>query len=139
MLKTSGVDFVACDNSQASPLTLDILAAVSEDEVRRISVRTREALAAYKARGGRLGASLPQCNKLSAEARKRGAVSAGLTAKRLADEAYSDIATDISQMRRRGMSLREIAAELNREGHTTRRDRSWNPVQVQRVLERSGD
>ena len=33
-----------------------------------------------------------------------------------------------------GLSLRAIAAKLNAEGHTTRRGRPWNPVQVARVL-----
>ena len=51
-LKTSGVKFVACDNPYANELTIDILVAVAADEARRISTRTREALAAaYKAHG----------------------------------------------------------------------------------------
>ena len=36
-----------------------------------------------------------------------------------------------------GLSLREIAARLNEQGHTTRHGRPWNPVQVSRVLERA--
>ena len=54
-LMESRVDFVCCDNPHANRLTLHILAAVAEDEARRISERTKAALAAYKARGGRLG------------------------------------------------------------------------------------
>jgi DNA invertase Pin-like site-specific DNA recombinase len=50
-LKTSGVKFVACDNPYANELTIDILVAVAADEARRISTRTREALAAYKTHG----------------------------------------------------------------------------------------
>ena len=38
----------------------------------------------------------------------------------------------------RGLSLRDIASKLNAEGHTTRRGRPWNPVQVARVLKRAG-
>lgn len=37
LLKTTGVKFVACDNPHANALTVDILAAVAEDEGRRIS------------------------------------------------------------------------------------------------------
>ena len=51
-LMESRVDFVCCDNPNANRLTLHILAAVAEDEARRISERTKAALAAYKARGG---------------------------------------------------------------------------------------
>ncbi len=58
-LKTSGVRFIACDNPHANELTIDILAAVAEDEVRRISERTKAALAAAKARGTALGGSRP--------------------------------------------------------------------------------
>jgi len=136
MLKTSGVRFVACDNPYANELTIDILAAVAEDEVRRISERTKAALAAYKARGGRLGASLKQCRNLTQKAREKGAKAAGKAVARKAEEAYSDIIDDVRAMSDKGLSLRQIAAGLNELGHTTRREKPWNPVQVQRLLER---
>lgn len=53
-LMESGADFVAADNAHANRLTIHILAAVAEDEARRISDRTRAALQAAKRRGVRL-------------------------------------------------------------------------------------
>ncbi len=50
-LLEGGADFVACDNPHAHRLTVHILAAVAEDEAKRVSERTRAALAAYRARG----------------------------------------------------------------------------------------
>ena len=35
-----------------------------------------------------------------------------------------------------GRSLAGIAADLNAEGHTTRRGKPWNKTQVKRVLDR---
>lgn len=136
MLKTSGVRFLACDNPNANELTVDILAAVAEDEVRRISTRTKAALAAYKARGGKLGASLERCRNLTQDARIKGAKAAALAHARSADEAYHDVVELISEMSEAGSSLRQIAQELNSSGFTTRRGKHWTAVQVKRVLDR---
>lgn len=50
-----GVDFVAADMPQANRFTIHILAAVAEYERRLAGARIREALAAYKGRGGKIG------------------------------------------------------------------------------------
>jgi len=136
-LMESKVDFVCCDNPHANKLTIHILAAVAEDEAERISKRTKDALAAYKARGGKLGAELPQCRKLTMEARLKGSRKASEVRSKVAREAYTDLLPSVEALRVEGLSLREIAAKLNADGHTTRRGRPWNPVQVSRVLERA--
>jgi len=45
----------------------------------------------------------------------------------------------MAKMKANGLSLREIAGRLNADGHTTRRGKPWNQVQVNRVLERTGN
>jgi DNA invertase Pin-like site-specific DNA recombinase len=135
-LMESGVDFVACDNPHANRLTIHILAAVAEDEARRISERTKAALAAYKARGGKLGASRKECRNLTLEARKRGAKAAGEAVIAKANDAYADLMPVVRELRSRGLTQTAIAGELNQQGHTTRRGKPWNQVQVLRVLKR---
>lgn len=133
-LMDSGVEFVACDNPHANRLTIHILAAVAEDEARRISERTKAALAAYKARGGKLGAARPECRILTLEARRRGGQLGGAAAKRLAAKAYEDVEPQVQELATQGLSLRAIARVLNDYGHTTRRGKDWNHVQVMRIL-----
>jgi DNA invertase Pin-like site-specific DNA recombinase len=136
-LMDSKVAFVACDNPHANRLTLHILAAVAEAEALATSQRTKAALAAYKARGGKLGGALPQCRNLTAEARAKGIRMAGDASRQAATEAYSDLLPTVQTMKGEGLSLRAIAERLNAEGHTTRRGKPWNQVQVSRVLERA--
>ncbi len=137
-LQDAGVDFVACDNPHANKLTVGILALVAQDEAERISQRTKDALQAYKARGGLLGGSLPQCRNLTEEARQRGVEAASESHRRQADEAYADLIEGMLEWREAGWSQRGIADELNSEGHTTRRGKQWTQVQVMRVLQRAG-
>ncbi len=135
-LMEAGVKFVACDQPSANDLTIHILAAVAQDEAKRISDRTKTALAAYKARGGLLGASRPECRNLTVEASKIGAEAAGVVAKKEADTAYTDLYPMMLDLREQGLSLRAIARHLDDEGYETRRGRTWSHVQVRAVLNR---
>lgn len=137
-LMESGADFVAVDNPTANRLTIHILSAVAEAEGKAISDRTRSALAAYKARGGRLGAARPECRNLTTAARRRGSIAAGQAVRARADEAYQDLRPALAAMRSDGASYQAIAHQLNSQGHATRYGRPWNHVAVLRACRRLG-
>lgn len=135
-LMESGVDFVCCDNPHANRLTIHVLAATAEDEARRISERTKAALAAYKRRGGKLGAARDNAHTLTQDDRRRGGFHAGEVARTEAMKAYADLIPLMVDWRGEGESQQAIAIKLNEEGHTTRNGKPWNQVQVSRVLRR---
>ena len=137
----SGVDFTDCDNPAANRLTLHFLSAVAEAEARAISERTKAALAAAKVRAVKLGSHRPGHWKGREDARLAGLAKARTVAAAVrterAEQAYCDLQPTMAELRGNGMTLAAIANELNAQGHTTRRGKPWNPVQVARVLERS--
>ena len=129
-LMESRIEFVCCDNLHANRLTLHILAAVAEDEARRISERTKAALAAYKARGGKLGTPA----NLTPEAGRRGTAAT----REQARTAYAALLPQLQAWRASRLSYRQISAILNGSGHATRTGVAWNHNQVRRVLARAG-
>ena len=133
-LMESGVDFVCADNPNANRLTIHVLAAVAEDEARRISQRTKAALAAYKRRGGKLGSRNPKCRKLSKQDSLKGSLIGAAEMRRRAVQAYEDLVPIIQSLE--GKPLREIAQHLNELGHTTRTGKNWSANQVRRVVHR---
>ncbi len=132
-LRDAGVDFVAADMPDANRLTVGILAVVAEDEALRISKRTKEALAAAKARGVKLG----NPKNLTDEARRKGAhVSATVRSDR-ANQRAADLRPIIQGLREKGAgTLKALARGLNEEGIRTARGYEWTPTAVRRVLNR---
>jgi DNA invertase Pin-like site-specific DNA recombinase len=123
-LMESGVDFVAADMPQADRFMLHIFAAMAEEEGRRISERTKAALAAAKARGIKLG--------------KNGSVLAASN-KAEADAFALSIAKELSELNLPAQaSLREIADTLNDNGISTSKGGHWHPTSVSRLLKRLG-
>ena len=129
------VDFLACDNPHATKLTIHILAAVAEDEAERISTRVKEALAAYKARGGVLGGQDPRCRgKSTNEKLRERSLLARDENRRRAGEFRKAIRPVAAGLRRDGMTFREVAQVLNARGYHTRHGKLWTPANVDVLL-----
>ena len=127
------MDFVAADMPFANRLTVGVMALVAEDEGRRISARTKEALAAAKRRGVKLGGD----RGARLTAKQRAAGRAALQAK--ARGRAIDLAPTIKELQAAGFeSLRAIAAGLEERGIPAARGGKWSAVQVARLLENAG-
>jgi len=142
-LMEKGVPFVACDMPNATPFMLHIHAAVAEEEVRAISVRTKEALAAAKARGTELGGWRSKPKLAAAEARgarpgpKPDPTAARQAQRVRADEFAAPLLPLIRERRQAGASLRAIAAEMTSSGKPTPRGGAWTAAAVNAVLARA--
>lgn len=131
-LQGSGVRFLACDMPEANDITVGIMALVAQQEREAISRRTKEALAAAKARGVKLG------NPNGAEALRRagkGGEALRSTITQNANAFAVDLATVVAAIRATGhTSLRAIAVELNAQGIQTRRGGKWHVSNVRNLL-----
>lgn len=121
-LLESRVDFLCCDMPEADRTFLQIGAVFAEWEARRISERTRSALAAAKARGTLLGTNgkvVAAKNRADADAFAR-AMSPVLI--RLAAQGIT--------------TTRAVADKLNRDHISTARGRRWHSATVHHLLHR---
>jgi DNA invertase Pin-like site-specific DNA recombinase len=133
-LQDTGVDFIACDNPSANTMTVQILAAVAQAEAKAISERTKAALAAYKARGGKLGT-----DNLTQEYRAKGQVLGTEAASQKATEHNAYLLPIFRKLRDDGLTLQQIADEANRQGLVSSRGKAINLVLVKRLLDRQGE
>jgi DNA invertase Pin-like site-specific DNA recombinase len=132
-LRDAGVDFVAADMPDANRMTVGIMAVIAEHEREAIAKRTRDALAAAKARNKKLGN--PQNLSAAAAVKGRQLGNAAKTAQ--VTKRLTDLAPVIHSIQSQGkVSLNQIAAALNERRVPASRGGSWSAVQVSRVLER---
>ncbi|EPY01625.1 recombinase family protein [Magnetospirillum fulvum] len=132
-LMKSDVRFVACDMPDADPFRLHIEAAIAEEEARKISQRTKAALAAAKARGVKLGGY--RGYDLTQEQRAAGAERSAASRAAEASKRASALSPIIDAIRAEGVtSASGIARALNDRGIPTSRGGKWQAVQVQRFL-----
>ena len=133
-LLESGVEITAADMPEASKFMLHIMAAVAEHEAAAISARTRAALAAAKARGVKLGWSIPE----RAEEAQRASAAAAERRQAEADRFAGQVGPLAAALAAEGRSLRAVAAELNARGVATPRGKAWQAASVRNLLARVG-
>jgi DNA invertase Pin-like site-specific DNA recombinase len=126
-LLEAGTDFVAADNPHANKAMVQMMAVFAEMERDAISKRTKEALAAAKARGVKLGnPRLAEAIEATNEARRKAA-----------DSFAANVRPIIREIQKSGIgSLRGVAKALSARGVKTARGGEWTAVQVSDVLRR---
>jgi DNA invertase Pin-like site-specific DNA recombinase len=128
-LEKAGVEFVAADMPNANRLTVRLMAVIAQEEREMISARTKAALAAAKARGVRLGGykggPIVDHRKGTAARQRR------------ADAYAAKVAPIAMEMKRTGMSLGRISAELAAKGIQTANGGAWTPTAVRNLLMRA--
>jgi DNA invertase Pin-like site-specific DNA recombinase len=128
-LLESNVPFVCADMPEADRTFLQMMAVFAEWEARKISERTKAALAQVKAQGRTLGCPTPEIGS-----------AAGIVRIQAKADAYAQrvgpVVRDI--MNRCGANtLRDIAAELTMRGiETPRGNTDWRASQVSNLLKR---
>lgn len=120
-------DLPEADTSTANGrMLLGLMASIAEWEAGRISERTREALAAAKARGVKLGGSRP------------GTIKENARAKAAAADRSEALRPVLEPMASAGLSLRAMARALHAAGTRTANGEALSPTQVCRHLQRLG-
>lgn len=120
-LMESGVDFAVADMPHADRFRLHLEAVIAEDEARRISERTKAALAAAKERGqvlGRNGKVLAQRNKAQALDR------------------LHPLRDQLEKLRNAGMNMRAIVNVLNEQGVASPAGGRWHLANLHRAIKR---
>jgi DNA invertase Pin-like site-specific DNA recombinase len=133
-LQDSGAKFIAADMPEACNLTVGIMALVAQQEREAISKRTKDALAAAKARGTKLG------NPNGAAALRRagkGNAASVVSIKAGADAFAQKLASVVAKLQAEGhTSLPALAQQLNAGGFQTARGGKWHPSSIRNLLQR---
>ncbi len=109
-------------------MTIHIYSAIAEDEAKRISKRTKDALAVKKAQGIKLGS--PQ--NLTNASRELAVKS--IKSKALNNENNIRAKAMINLLKANGLTLQAIANELNASGFKTSKGGQFMPMQIKRLL-----
>ena len=132
-LLESDVEIIFCDFPQANKMVLHILASISQYEAELISTRTKQALAAKKARGCKLGNPEHLLDKHTEAIANSNATNR----KKAANNPNNKRAVAMLKvLAAQGMTLTEMTDKLNNEGFVTSKGYQFRPSQVFVLLKR---
>ena len=131
-LLEGGVEVTAADMPEANRFMLHVMAAVAEHEGQAISERTKAALAAAKARGVKLGWSMPERQ----QEQERASAKSAAARKAQADTFAANVLPIIRSLSGQGLSLRGVANALNERNVRTARGGQWQATTVRNILAR---
>lgn len=120
-LMETGVNFAVADMPDADAFQLHIYAALGQQEGKAISQRTKDALAAAKAKGtvlGTHGATLAAKNKADAV------------------ERVAPMAGTLTELKASGMNMRQMVAALNEQGLPSPAGGKWHLANLHRAMQR---
>jgi DNA invertase Pin-like site-specific DNA recombinase len=128
-LRNKGIKLHCIELPELNTLTLGIFGSVAQWERELISSRTKNGLAALKARGVKLGTPA----NLTVDARKKGVES--IVKKRVENENWKVAKMFIEhfQMKNGYLNYTKISNELNIIGYKTRNGKHFNPSTVRRL------
>lgn len=124
-LMDSKIKFICADMPDANELTISIFASLAQWERKRISERTKEALAQKRLKNP---AWKPGKNNLTDAGRKKSQTI--LRENSLQNENNRHAFHFIKPLREIGYSWEKIAEKLNSEGYTTRKNNKFHPWQA---------
>lgn len=140
-LRDSGIEFAACDNPHVNRSNIEVIASVAETQALAASKRTKDALAEAKAKGVKLGSARPGHWKGREHKRgwKQGAKNSAKVRSQRAASAYAYLMPQITELKRSGLSLSQIAEKINEGGNQTTTGKPFTAVAIYRLLQRYGD
>lgn len=129
-LLKSDTKLVCCDMDNADKTTLQVMAVMAEREREMISKRTKEGLAAARARGVKLGNPNLADVRCTDTTKATAARKAKATAR---NEKLLSVIQKYEQSAEEPLTLAQLAEKLNDAGFTTSRGKAFTPIQVSRI------
>ena len=124
-LLDSGIKFVCCDMPTANELTIHIYSAIAQEEAKRISQRTKDALAVKKAQGFKLGNPQNLTENARIKSIETRIKKANSNPNNLRAKAFLNALNG---------TLQDKANILNENGFRTSTNKMFSPMQVKRLM-----